>query len=134
MVMAAPAEAVQVVHFILVLTGCTMAMVAFRAFPEQEGHQPEAPALYLAAAAVRPPHWQRKRLFRRRRRRRRMRRHDILKELPMIRLLEHAFSTLALSAFLLATHAVMAEPSCSTTTMRVEGGSMSPRIAPGQVI
>ena len=41
---------------------------------------------------------------------------------------------LACTALIVAAHGAMAAPSCSTTTMRVEGGSMSPRIAPGQLI
>ena len=41
--------------------------------------------------------------------------------------------TLAFSALRLTAQTVLAAP-CSTVPMRVEGGSMSPRIAPGQMI
>ena len=63
-----------------------------------------------------------------------MRRHGVLNELPMNRLSRSAPFVLTLALSLFAVHGVMAEPSCSTVTMRVEGGSMSPRIAPGQLI
>ena len=50
-------------------------------------------------------------------------------------LLRCALFAFAIATLLLAAQEAMAAaPSCSLTTMRVEGGSMSPRIAPGQMI
>ena len=62
-----------------------------------------------------------------------MHRHRVLDELPMNHLLHSAFLILALAAMPFLVQAASAE-TCSTVPMRVEGGSMSPHIAPGQLI